>query len=235
MKPVQKVRGKSKPGRRRRVVLALVKAAAGAVALLFVVMLGLRWIDPPITTVQMQRQVEAWVGRKPYQRKYSPVSLQEISPQLQHAVVAAEDARFYGHHGIDFKELEKAIDEAADDDDRGPRGASTITQQLVKNLFMTTHRSWIRKGVEFVLAPVADVMWGKQRVLELYLNVVEWGPGVYGAQAAAQHHYGVSARALSREQAARLAAVLPAPLRRRPARMNSYSAKIQVRMRQMGW
>jgi monofunctional biosynthetic peptidoglycan transglycosylase len=115
------------------------------------------------------------------------------------------------------------------------RGASTLTQQLVKNLFFGTGRSFLRKGAEATLVPVAELGLGKRRILELYLNVVEWGPGIYGAEAASRYHYSTPARTIGRQQAARLAAILPAPLKRRPERMNDYSAQILDRMRQMGW
>ena len=105
----------------------------------------------------------------------------------------------------------------------------------MKNLFLGTSRSFLRKGVEASLVPIAEFVLGKQRILELYLNIVEWGPGVYGADAACRAYYGTAARTIDRDQAARLTAMLPAPLKRRPARMNSYSAIIQGRMRQMGW
>jgi monofunctional biosynthetic peptidoglycan transglycosylase len=145
-----------------------------------------------------------------------------MAPELPHAVVAAEDSRFFQHHGFDWVEIEKALDE---EDERGRlRGASTITQQLVKNLFFTTWRSAIRKGLETTATPLAEAILPKKRILELYLNVIEWGPGVYGAEAAAQYHYAVPAARVSREQAARLAAILPSPLKRKPARMDRYSA-----------
>jgi monofunctional biosynthetic peptidoglycan transglycosylase len=115
------------------------------------------------------------------------------------------------------------------------RGGSTITQQLVKNLFFTTNRSFLRKAVEFTLAPPAEWFLPKRRIMELYLNVIEWGPGVYGAESAAQHWYGVSAARLTREQSARLAAILPNPIRRKPGRMNAYTEEILRRMAQMGW
>ncbi len=115
------------------------------------------------------------------------------------------------------------------------RGASTITQQLVKNLFFGTGQSILRKGAEATLVPVAELVLGKQRILEIYLNVVEWGPGIYGADAACRYWDKTTARNIDRDQAARLAAILPAPLKRRPERMNSYSAIIQKRMAQMGW
>ena len=115
------------------------------------------------------------------------------------------------------------------------RGASTITQQLVKNLFFGTGRSVLRKGAEFTLVPVAELVLGKQRILEIYLNVIEWGPGIYGAEAACRYYDRTAARSVDREQAARLAAILPAPLRRRPERMNNYSTIILNRMGQVGW
>jgi monofunctional biosynthetic peptidoglycan transglycosylase len=192
-----------------------------------------RWIDPPTTAVHMERRVQAWIHGTPYRERYKFVPLSQISPDLQHAVIAAEEARFYQHHGFDWHEIQIA----AEDDLEGERtrGASTITQQLVKNLFFGTRRSYIRKGAEFTLVPVAEFVLGKQRILELYLNVVEWGPGVYGAESACRYHYRVAARNIGREQATRLAAILPAPLRRRPERMNHFSGLILERMRQMGW
>ncbi len=194
---------------------------------------ALRWINPLFTTVQLQRHIQALVHRTPYHKRYRFVPLDHISIEFQHAVIAAEDARFYQHHGFDWNQVQIAFDESMEGG--RARGASTITQQLVKNLFLTTSRSAIRKGLEFTLVPLAEHILGKRRILELYLNVVEWGPGVYGAEAAAQYHYGISAARVNRDQGARLAAILPAPLRRKPARMNDYSARISERMRQMGW
>jgi monofunctional biosynthetic peptidoglycan transglycosylase len=197
------------------------------------ILLAARWIDPPSTAVHIQRRVQAWIHHTPYHERYKFISLNQISPDLQHAVIAAEDARFYQHHGFDWHEIEIA----AEDDLEGDRtrGASTITQQLVKNLFFGTGRSVLRKGAEFTLVPVAEFVLGKRRILEIYLNVVEWGPGIYGAESACRHYDGTAARNIGREPAARLAAILPAPLKRRPERMNHYSALILERMRQKGW
>jgi len=192
-----------------------------------------RWIDPPTTAVHMERRLQAWIHRTPYHERYEFVPLSQISPDFQHAVIAAEDARFYQHHGFDWH----AIEIAAEDDMEGGRlrGGSTITQQLVKNLFFGTGRSVLRKGAEFTLVPVAELVLGKQRILELYLNEVEWGPGVYGAEPACRYYYRTSARNIDRDQAARLAAILPLPLKRRPEYMNRYSGLILERMHQMGW
>ena len=199
-------------------------------ALMLVLM---RWVDPPTTAVHVERRLQAWVHGQPYREHYEFVPMDRISPNLQHAVVAAEDARFYQHHGFDWESMELAAE--GDLDGKRLRGGSTITQQLVKNLFFGTSRSLLRKGAEFTLVPVAEVVLGKDRILELYLNEVEWGPGVYGAEAACEYHYRASARTIDRDEAARLAAVLPAPLKRRPERMNRYTGIILERMRQMGW
>jgi len=193
-----------------------------------------KWIDPPTTAVHMERRVEAWIHHKPYRPRYQFVPLSQISPNLQHAVIAAEDERFYQHHGFDWHAMEIAA-EGDMEGGRRIRGGSTITQQLVKNLFFGTGRSVLRKGAEFTLVPVAELVLGKQRILELYLNEVEWGPGIYGVEAASRAYYGTSARKVNREEAARLAAVLPLPLKRRPDRMDHYSGIILDHMREMGW
>jgi monofunctional glycosyltransferase len=209
----------------------------GVAALWFVAALLLvsaRWINPPTTAVHMERRLQAWMHDKAYHERYEFVPLQQISPDFQHAVIAAEDAQFYQHHGFDWH----AIQIAAEDDMEGGhklRGGSTLTQQLVKNLFFGTGRSLLRKGAESTLVPVAELVLGKQRILELYLNEVEWGPGVYGAEAASRYYYRMPARNIDREEGARLAAILPLPLKRRPDHMNHYGELILERMRQMGW
>ena len=210
---------------------------AAGVALLWglaaLMLVAARWIDPPTTAVHMERHLQAWMHGTPYHERYEFVPLNEISPDFQHAVIAAEDARFYQHHGFDWH----AIELAAEDDMEGGRirGGSTLTQQLVKNLLFGTGRSILRKGAEFTLVPVAELVLGKRRILELYLNVVEWGPGVYGAEAACRYWYRKPARNMDRQESARLAAILPLPLKRRPDHMNHYSEIILERMRQMGW
>jgi monofunctional biosynthetic peptidoglycan transglycosylase len=182
-------------------------------------------LDPPLLTSLITASRE----------KRRRVSLGLIPRHMAQAVLAIEDRRFYEHPGIDPIRIVGAIITNI----RGTKpylvGASTITQQLVKNLFFTTRFGFLRKAAEAAVTPAAELILGKRRILELYLNVVEWGPGVYGAEAAANHHYRTSARRLSREQSARLAAILPSPLRRKPARMDRYSAIIQTRMTQMGW
>jgi monofunctional glycosyltransferase len=202
-------------------------------SLAVLLLVAARWIDPPTTAVHIQRRVQAWMHGTPYQEHYKFIPLSQISPNFQHAVIAAEDARFYLHHGFDWH----AIQLAAQEDMEGgrTRGGSTLTQQLIKNLFFGTGRSFLRKGAEATLVPVAELVLGKRRILELYMNVVEWGPGIYGADAACHYHNKTTARNISRERAARLASILPAPLTRRPDSMNRYSQVILRRMRQMGW
>jgi monofunctional glycosyltransferase len=202
-------------------------------SLAVLILAAARWIDPPTTAVHMERRLQGWIHHTPYHERYEFVPLNQISPDFQHAVIAAEDARFYQHHGFDWH----AMQIAAEDDIEGRRirGGSTLTQQLLKNLFFGTGRSILRKGAEFTLVPVAELVLGKQRILELYLNVVEWGPGVYGAESACRYYYRTSARTIDRQQSAQLAAILPLPLKRRPDRMNHYSGLILERMRQMGW
>ena len=200
-------------------------------------LVALRWIDPPTTAVHAERRIQSWFSPKPYTATYDFVPLSRISPDFQHAVIAAEDARFYQHHGFDWQAMEIAAE--GDLDDHNPkhrlRGGSTLDQQLVKNLFFGTGRTLLRKGAETTLVPIAELVLGKQRILELYLNVVEWGPGIYGAEAASRYYFHTSARSISRRQGAELAAILPAPRKRRPEHMAHYSDIIQQRMRQMNW
>jgi monofunctional glycosyltransferase len=217
----------------RRLGVWLLCLTAGFYAWLGASLVLLRFIDPPTTALQMERRLQALLKHAKYNKRYEFAPLSDISPALQHAVIAAEDARFYQHHGIDWKEVSNAIDDA--EEGGRVRGASTITQQLLKNLFLTDTRCPLRKAVEWTMAAPAEMILSKQRILELYLNVIEWGPGVYGAEAAARYHYRTVASKLGRDQAARLAAVIPSPARRRPARMERYSGAIQNRMTQMGW
>jgi monofunctional biosynthetic peptidoglycan transglycosylase len=214
-----------------RLVLVAVAAFYGLVALSLVY---LRFFPPVTTMVQTQRRVESWFTKGPYRKRMQWVDVSTLPRYVPRAVVAAEDTRFFQHHGFDFEELAAARSKAQRSG-LPARGASTLTQQLVKNLYFTTHRSYVRKGLELSITPLAELLLGKARILELYVNVVEWGPGVYGIDAAARHHYKVPARSLTRDRAARLAAVLPSPRRRRPDRMGGYASVIQQRMRVMGW
>lgn len=180
----------------------------------------------------MERAFAAKLHRRPYRKRYVFVPIERISPNLVHAVLAAEDTRFFQHHGFDWNEIESSLGQ----DLRGgkPRGASTLTQQLVRNLFLSTGRSVVRKGIEASLVPAAEILLGKRRILELYLNVVEWGPGVYGAEAVSEYYFHSPAFAVNRLRGAELAALLPSPLRRKPGQPDWYVKRVLARMAAMG-
>ena len=223
--------------RKRRRLHPLVRwvllPALGFYAYCTITLAGLRWFIPIATGVQMQRRVESFFQEGAYRPVQIFVPLDYIPIHVQRAVIAAEDGRFYEHGGIDWLELAKVFEEV---ETRGRlRGGSTISQQLVKNLFLTTHRSPIRKGFELTLVPIAELVLSKDRILELYLNHIEWGRGVWGVEAASRHYYGISVNRLDREQGARLAACIPDPLRRRPSQMGAYSGIILERMKSRGW
>jgi len=217
-----------------RLLRGVVLFGLGYLVFCLLLLVAYRFIQPPATTVQAQRSVERLVGGESPAFAYAPIEADAMDADIRRAVVASEDARFYQHFGFDLVELRRAREDAIRRG-RPMRGASTITQQLVKNLFLTTHRSWVRKGLEIPLTFAAELVLPKERILTLYLNVAEWGPGVFGIEAAAQHHYGTSASSLSRTQASRLAAVLPNPLERDPDNMGGTASRIRQRMAQMGW
>jgi monofunctional biosynthetic peptidoglycan transglycosylase len=223
-----------RPRRRSRGVrwgrVALVALACAATfALAFWISLPsaapLRRGHPPSTALIDDRVAEARAAGKAPRRIQQWVPLERISPWLQDAVVNSEDARFYLHHGVDEVELNLALQRAMDEGHLG-RGASTLTQQLAKNLWLGEDRSLLRKAKEYVLAERLERL-GKDRILELYLNVVEWGNGIYGAEAAARTWFGKPAAALSPEESAVLAAMLPAPRKRNP-RKPSYRLRVRA-------
>ena len=172
--------------------------------------------NPKTTALIEQRAEEAREAHQKPRRKQSWVSLSNVSKHAIAAVVLSEDASFFLHEGVDTEELEKALDDAVRQGKLG-RGASTITQQLAKNLWLSTDRSLLRKAKELLLTRRLEKALPKQRILALYLNVVEWGNGVYGIEAGAREHFGVSAAQLTPAQGAILASMLPAPRRRSPA------------------
>jgi monofunctional biosynthetic peptidoglycan transglycosylase len=214
-------------GTRNRVLIAhpVLRIAARALTLFFVgsvvAVLALRWIRPVTTAFMIESRVAATLhGERDYRTDYRWVPYREISPNLPIAVVAAEDQKFPIHAGFDFDAIADAIEDQADG---GPsRGASTISQQVAKNLFLWPGRSWLRKGVEAYFTVLLETLWPKRRILEVYLNVAEFGPGVFGVGAASQRFFDESASRLDREQAARLAAVLPAPRKLHADRPSEY-------------
>jgi monofunctional biosynthetic peptidoglycan transglycosylase len=165
-----------------------------------------RFIPPPVTILMLERLFEG----HGLDHRWMPIS--QMSPALPRAAIAAEDAQFCEHHGFDFEAIGKAMRH----DERRPqrlRGGSTISQQTAKNVFLWPDRSWVRKGFEAYITVLIETVWGKRRIMEVYLNTVEMGPGVYGVEAAAQRDFHVSARSVSPAQAARLIAILPSPLK----------------------
>lgn len=196
------------PGRRRRPPLLTL--------FLLLILLGLgsvviqRWVAPPITFLMVSRVV----GGEGLAYRWR--SLDAISPRLVQAVIASEDSTFCSHSGFDMKAIERALKANARAEKRGSgriRGGSTISQQTAKNAFLWPGRDWIRKAMEAGYTVAIEAVWGKRRIMEVYLNVAEWAPGVYGAEAAARHWFGKSAADLSPREAARLAAILPSPRR----------------------
>jgi monofunctional biosynthetic peptidoglycan transglycosylase len=195
---------------RRAALLALVALAAFQAWYLCCIVYW-KW-NNPADTAFMRHARERMVLRNPSARLQQQwVAYGRISGNLKRAVVAAEDARFLEHEGVDWEAMEKAYEQNLRRGGRRVHGGSTISQQVAKNLFLSASRSYLRKVQELVITWMVEALWTKRRILEVYLNVAEWGDGVFGAQAAARHYFGVDAASLSPEQAALLAAMLPAP------------------------
>ena len=223
--------------RRRRLAVRLAKGALWVALGYYVACVALlvvyRFVPPPMTGLQLQRCIEAWFGGDRCVQQIRHVAYSTLPEHVGRAVVAAEDGRFWNHWGFDLEEMKDAATEVFDGD--MPRGASTITQQLMKNLFGGAGKNPVRKLYDVALTLPAELILPKERILELYLNNVEWAPSVYGVDAAARYHYGTRARNLSRSQAAGLAALLPNPLRRTPENTPRYRAEILRRMSHRGW
>jgi len=184
----------------------------------------LRKENPRRTALMQQRIDEADAAGKPITLQQTWVPISRISPHLVHAVITSEDGTFYEHAGIDWYELEESIEKNIEKG-KPARGGSTITQQLSKNLFFSTSKSYGRKAKEMIVALRMERRLSKKRILEIYLNIIEWGSGVFGAEAAARKYFGKSASALTREEAARMAAVIPSPLRHAPNAGSAYVAR----------
>lgn len=182
--------------------------------------LSLRFINPPITLLMLQRGIERKSDGKDWKIEKSWLKFDDISDNLKQAAIAGEDVNFRKHWGFDFKAMEKAYQK----NQNGKRitGGSTISQQTAKNVFLWPGRSYIRKGFEVYFTVLIELLWGKKRILEVYLNVIEMGDGIYGAEIASRKYYRKSAENMSREQAALLVAVLPNPIRWSPAKPTSY-------------
>jgi monofunctional glycosyltransferase len=213
----------------RKGVLLLVAASVSLVVLY-------RFVPPAASGLMVQRRVEALVAGNPYERHYHWEPIEDIAPVMGVAVIAGEDQRFARHFGFDWEAIEKAA--AHNERNARKRGASTISQQTAKNLFLWSGRNWVRKGLEAYFTVLIEMLWPKERILEVYLNIAEFGDGVYGVEAAAQHYFGKPARTLRANEAALLAAVLPSPHRYHADRpsplVRARQAWILQQMQQLG-
>ncbi len=199
----------------------------GLAAALVLGLLLFRFVPAPSTLM-----IGRWLTFQPVERRWVPLT--QMSPNLIRAVIAAEDQRFCEHSGVDWVELNSVLE----DEDGPSRGASTLTMQTAKNVFLWPGRSYVRKALEIPLAMAIDLAWPKQRIIEVYLNVAEWGDGLYGAEAAAQRYFRKPAARLSPAEAARLAGALPNPILRNPERptrgLQSAAGRVQRRVGQLG-
>ncbi|MBS9404739.1 monofunctional biosynthetic peptidoglycan transglycosylase [Halomonas sp. TRM85114] len=215
---------------------ALALVAIGFVALSLLLVLLFRVVPVFGSMVMVERKVASWVAREPLAIEHQWRDWEALSDHAKLAVIAAEDQRFPDHHGFDVAAIRQALE--ASRNGRRLRGASTISQQTAKNLFLWTGRHWVRKGIEAWFTLLIEALWPKQRILEVYLNIVEWDNGVFGLEAASQHYFGVSASQLSAAQASRLAAILPNPrdwdAARPSAHVEQRSAWIRQQMNNLG-
>ena len=216
----------------QRLAWTVLGAVGGSILLVAI----LRFVPVPCTALMVGRRVEAWTSGEPYQARHQWVPLEAIAPSMGLAVIAAEDQNFPEHFGFDWQAIEKAL--AHNEHSRRKRGASTVSQQTAKNLFLWESRSWVRKGCEVYFTLLLETVWSKRRILEVYLNSVEFGDGVFGVEAASRKFFGRSAKALTPMDAALLAAVLPNPRRFRADAPSAYlrgrQAWIHTQMRQLG-
>lgn len=226
-KSIRRAQDLSQQGRIHPLMMALLLLIVSVGALGFYWLLtfpdvaALKTINPPGTALMEARQQQAREADKPFHRTWTWVPLSRIATELQRAVIAAEDAKFFVHEGFDWDGLKDA---AVKDFEAGKvtHGGSTITQQLAKNLYLSSERSFLRKAREALITRALEHHLSKRRILELYLNVAEWGHGIFGAEAAAQHHFHKSASSLTDEEAAILAAILPSPRRYDPLRLTTH-------------
>lgn len=208
----------------RRIVRTLTVAAVLVTLTWFLSLVFFRFVSPPLTPLMVIRSIEYRLQGEDVKTEWRWVGIGDLPDHVKAAVVAAEDARYMTHGGVDLAEFVRVL--------RGRkkrvRGASTITMQTVKNVYLWPGRSYIRKVIEIGMAPIANLLWGKSRTLEIYLNVIEWGKGIYGIEAAARHYFGVPARLLTSNQAGALAAILPSPRTLSPTSLSGAS-KIRFR------
>ena len=191
---------------------------------------ALRWLPVYFTPLMFIRLGQQMQQDRPLTLHHHWVSLDDMSPSLPTAVMASEDARFLEHHGFDYKAIEHAAMRNMKHPEKNKMGASTISQQTAKNVFLWPGRSWVRKGFEVYFTTLIELMWSKQRIMEVYLNSIEMGDGIYGADAVAEWHFHTTAGQLTRQQCALIAVSLPNPLRFNSARPTPYMLKRQKRI-----
>ncbi len=212
------------------------RGALAFVVLSIAIVVLFRFVPPPGSMVMVERKVQSWINSEPIRIQHQWRNWDELSSNAKLAVIAAEDQRFPQHRGFDLVEMRRAWE--ASRDGARLRGASTLSQQTAKNVFLWSGRSWARKGLEAWFTLLIEVLWDKQRILEVYLNVAEWDTGVFGLEAAADHYFGASGSALTERQASLLAAILPSPRTRsasRPdAQVERRSQWIRQQMRNLG-
>lgn len=185
-----------------------------------------KFVNPPLTPLMVQRFVEQIFDEEKevrFKRDYVPI--EDISPNLINAVVASEDGKFMQHSGIDFEELERSYKSNKANKGKKIRGGSTISMQTAKNAFLFPHRTYVRKAFEAYFTKLIELMWGKKRIMEVYLNIIEFGDGIYGCEAAAQHYFNKSAKELTKTEAAQLAVSLPNPRKFNPDNRTQYFNK----------
>ncbi|WP_085246997.1 monofunctional biosynthetic peptidoglycan transglycosylase [Gilliamella mensalis] len=217
----------------KRILIITKKGIIGLMLLSIFATLIMRWVNPPFGSMLIiERKIMHW--NTPQQRIWK--DLDEISDNIKIAVIASEDQHFPTHRGFDFKAIHLAL--SNNKNSKKIQGASTITQQVAKNIFLWPSRSWIRKGIESWFTLWIELFWSKQRILEIYLNCAEWGEGIFGIEAASQHYFNVSAKQLTPKQASLLAAVLPNPRRWSPitpsGRVQKKAKWIQAQIRNLG-
>lgn len=192
------------------IIRLLIKLALWFVGLSLFTVVVFKWIPVPLTPLMVIRNIQQVSKGEKLKLKHDWVSIKRISPHMQLAAVCSEDQNYFRHHGFDFGAMKKAMNEAKKNSGK-LRGASTISQQTAKNVFLWPGRSWVRKGLEVWFTGLIELIWGKKRILEVYLNSIEMGNGIYGAEAAAQNYFGTTASKLSKYQAASIIAILPSP------------------------
>lgn len=220
----------------RKLARLILRTLLGATLLSIVLVLMLRWVNPPFSALMLERQIDAYIAGENYSTERIWQSWNTLPDHLKMAVIAAEDQQFAQHYGFDLEAIRAAF--KYNQQGKSIRGASTISQQVAKNTFLWSSRSWPRKALEAWFTAWIELLWSKERILEVYLNSIEWAPGVFGAQAAAQYHFTTGVAYLTNQQAYLLAAILPSPLTRSASKPSSATQQrarwIGQQVRQLG-